>query len=134
MSKLSAFLNPVLPEEREVVISKRFVGEDGKPVPFRIRALTQEENDAITKKSKRSKLVNGQMQETLDASAFTRNMILAATVEPNFADTQLCERYGVLDPSMVPGKMLLSGEYAALVQQITDLCGFSVDLEEEVKN
>ena len=41
MSKLSAFLHPVaVQEEKEVVVSRRFQDEDGKPVPFRIRALT----------------------------------------------------------------------------------------------
>lgn len=36
MSALSAFLHPAVPtEEKELVISKRFLGADGKPVPFR---------------------------------------------------------------------------------------------------
>ena len=43
MASLKAFLNPITPEEKEVIVSERFQ-EDGKPVPFRIRALTQKEN------------------------------------------------------------------------------------------
>lgn len=42
-----------------------------------------------------------------------------------------------MDPLMVPGKMLLGGEYAALLSAITSLCGFNqmaVELGEEVKN
>ena len=43
MSKLSAFLHPVTTsEEKEVVISNRFQDESGQPVPFKIRALTQD--------------------------------------------------------------------------------------------
>lgn len=43
MNNLSAFLNPVQSTEPvEVVISRRFPGEDGRPVPFKIRPLTQE--------------------------------------------------------------------------------------------
>lgn len=54
MSKLSAFLHPVTTsEEKEVVISNRFQDESGQPVPFKIRALTQEENDAITRQATR---------------------------------------------------------------------------------
>lgn len=50
MSALSAFLHPAVPtEEKELVISKRFLGADGKPVPFKIRALTQEENSSLLK-------------------------------------------------------------------------------------
>ena len=61
-------------------------------------------------------------------------LALAATVEPNFAEKELCDAYGVLDPALVPGKMLLSGEYAKLVQAINDLSGFNFPVEEDAKN
>ena len=42
MSKLSAFLHPVVEnKEKEVVISNRFLDEKGNPIPFKIRAITQ---------------------------------------------------------------------------------------------
>lgn len=134
MSKLSAFLHPLAPEPKEIIISERFVDEDGKPVPFKIRPLTQEENDALVKRAKRTKTVNGMVQEYVDSSALSRSIVLAATVEPSFADKELCDAYGVVDPSLVPGKMLLSGEYAKLVQAINDLSGFNSPVEEEAKN
>ena len=44
MSNLNAFLHPVQGDEtREIIVSNRFLDENGRPVPFRIRALTQEE-------------------------------------------------------------------------------------------
>ena len=134
MSTLSAFLHPKQPEPKEVIISERFVGEDGKPVPFKIRPLTQEENDALVKRAKRTRTVNGMVQEYVDSSILSKSIVLAATVEPNFADKELCDTYGVLDPAMVPGKMLLSGEYAKLSQAINDLSGFNSNVEEEAKN
>ncbi len=134
MSTLSAFLHPMQPEPKEVIISERFVGEDGKPVPFKIRPLTQEENDALVKRAKRTRTVNGMVQEYVDSSILSKSIVLAATVEPNFADKELCDTYGVLDPAMVPGKMLLSGEYAKLSQAINDLSGFNSNVEEEAKN
>lgn len=134
MSSLSAFLNPVqVQETRDIVISKRFVGEEGSPVPFRIRSLTQAENEALRKRSMKTRRVNGQAQEYLDSAEFSSRMIVAATVEPDFSSKELCDAYGALDPLMVPGKMLLAGEYAALMSAITDLCGFS-DTAEDVKN
>ena len=60
-------------------------------------------------------------------------MVVAATVEPDFRAKELCDAYGVLDPLLVPGKMLLSGEYAKLLRAITELSGFE-DMEDEVKN
>lgn len=136
MSKLSAFLHPVTTsEEKEVVISNRFQDENGRPVPFKIRALTQEENDRITKQATRQTKVNGQTVEKLDSVDFSRRMVVSATVEPDFQAKELCDAYGVLDPLLVPGKMLLSGEYAKLLNAITDLSGFGgAEDEDEVKN
>ena len=136
MSKLSAFLNPVCEtEEQEIAISERFRDENGNPAMFRIRALSQEQNDAITRKATRREKVSGQWQETLDPVDFTRRMVVAATVEPDFSSKELCEHYGVVDPLLVPGKMLLSGEYNRLVKKISQLSGFGEDtLENEVKN
>ena len=133
MSKLSAFLHPVTTsEEKEVVISNRFQDESGKPVPFKIRALTQEENDAITRQATRRRKEGGQTIEQLDSVDFTRRMVVAATVEPDFSGKELCDGCGVLDPLLVPGKLLLSGEYARLVKEITKLSGFA-EQEDEVK-
>lgn len=135
MSKLSAFLNPVTTrEEKEVVISKRFLDEQGNPVPFKIRALTQEENDTLTKQATRQVKMNGQPLEKLDNTDYTRRVIVAATVEPDFQSKEMCDAYGVLDPLLVPGKMLLSGEYARLGREIMALSGFEQTLEDEVKN
>lgn len=134
MGSLSAFLHPVnTGEEKEIVISKRFVDEAGNPVPFRIRPISQEENDAISRQSRRTRKVNGQVQSYLDSSEFSRRMVVAGTVEPDFRSKEMCDAYGVMDPLLVPGKMLLSGEYAALLNAITELSGFT-DLEDEVKN
>ena len=55
------------------------------------------------------------------------------TVEPDFSGKELCDGCGVLDPLLVPGKLLLSGEYARLVKEITKLSGFA-EQEDEVKN
>ena len=48
MSNLSAFLHPVtVQEEKEIVISRRFLDEDGNPAKFKIRSITQDEADAL---------------------------------------------------------------------------------------
>ena len=133
MSKLSAFLNPVAPEAKEVYISSRFLDDKGNPVPFKIRPVTQEENDAIIKRSTPRVKENGQPADKLDQVEFSRRMVVAATVEPDFTQKELCDRYGVMDPLLVPGKMLLSGEYGKLMQEITALSGFG-EAEREVKN
>ena len=134
MNKLSAFLHPVTPEPKQVVISQRFQDEKGNPVPFKIRPLTQEENDALIKRARKVRTVKGVSQEYVDSTMLSRSMVLAATVEPDFTDKELCDFYGVVDPAMVPGKMLLAGEYANLLKEINALSGFGDQVEDEAKN
>jgi hypothetical protein len=139
MGVLEAFLHPIAVEEtKKVEVSKRFVGEDGKPVPFEIKTIPQGDNSQLIKKYTRRKLVNGTTTEIFDTTAYTNALIVECTVQPDFQDSRMCEAYGVLDPMMVPGKMLLSGEYSALVGEIMKLNGFDADSllrdEEEAKN
>lgn len=136
MSNLSAFLHPVtMQEEKEVVISKRFLDEDGKPAKFKIRSVTQDEADALLKQSTRTvKKRDGSMEQTVDDQNFNRRLIVAATVMPDFRAKELCDAYGVLDPLLAPGKMLFSGEFSNLLREILDLSGLTNSLEDEAKN
>lgn len=138
MSKLNAFLHPVEGpvQEKEIIISKRFLDENGKPVPFKIRSLTQEENDKLTAQATRRVKVKGNLtEERFDSAAFSRALAVAGTVFPDFTSEELCKAYGVLDPNLVPSKMLKAGEFSELTRAISDLSGFDdFAPEEEVKN
>lgn len=135
MSALSAFLHPAVTcEEKEIIISKRFLGEDGKPTPFKIRSLTQEENAAIIKAATKQKKVDGQWQDSIDANELSARTIVEATVFPDFRSAELCEAYGTKDPVQVPGKMLLAGEFSRLIDAVSKLSGFDKSLDEEAKN
>lgn len=135
MSALSAFLHPAVTcEEKEVIISKRFLGEDGKPVPFKIRSLTQEENSACNKAATRNIKVNGGYQEKTNQNEYISRIIVAATLEPDFSSAEVCENFGTKDPIQVPNKMLLAGEFAKLSAAILELSGFEQNLDDEAKN
>ncbi len=137
MNNLQAFLKPAVAQGvEEVYISTRFQDENGDPVPFKIRALSQEENESLNKQAKRQRKVNGRTEESLDAAEFVRRVVVAGTVEPDFKSTQLCEAYGVLDPQHLPGKMLLAGEYSKLSAAIMRASGFddNATAEDDAKN
>lgn len=136
MSNLSAFLHPVtVQEEKEIVISRRFLDEDGNPAKFKIRSITQDEADALLKQSTRTvKKRDGSLGRTVDDQDFNRRLIVAATLVPDFRSTELCGAYGVMDPLMVPGKMLFSGEFSNLLREILDLSGLGGSVEDEAKN
>ena len=139
MGVLPAFLHPVEVEDtKKVVISKRFVDENGKPVPFEIKAISQEENNRLMKSKTRGKVINGQKVEIFDNPGYTSALVLACTVQPDFSDEEMCKAYGCIDPAAVPEKMLRAGEYTALVQEILEINGFDADRkireDDEAKN
>lgn len=135
MNALTAFLHPAVSnEEKELVVSKRFLDEKGAPVPFRIRALTQEENSAALKASTHKKKIGSQWQDEMDANEYSCRLIVAATVFPDFHSAELCESYNTKDPIQVPSRMLLSGEFFKLISAINELSGLDTDPDEEAKN
>lgn len=135
MSVLSAFLHPITTtEEKEVVISKRFVDDKGNPVPFKIKAITQEENDALVRAATRVEEKNGRRVEYLDDVDFARRLVVASTVSPDFSSKEMCDAYGVVSPLLVPGKMLLGFEYNRLLGEINGLSKSDINFEDTAKN
>ena len=77
MATLSAFLHPVSAnQEKEVIISTRFQDEQGNPVPFVIRALSQEENERLVKQCTRRVKERGQTVDFFDKTAYSHQLIL----------------------------------------------------------
>lgn len=138
MSILKGFLQPSPTlQTREVIVSDRFKGEDGKVLPFKIKVIDQDENDRLINAStitRRQK--NGQVTKELNTTMYSRRLILACVVTPDLRDAELCEYYKCIDPLDVPGKMLSSGEYGILMDAINDLNGFNDNdkIEDEAKN
>ncbi len=133
MGDIKAFLlPPVMEETKEVVITKRAVGEDGKPVPFKLRRIDQETNNKLVRQSQRKKKVNGQIITELDNTRFGNLLILECVIDPDFKNSELCAYYKTVDPLDVPGRMLSSGEYAKLMEEINKLNGFDDDTADAV--
>lgn len=129
MNSLNAFLNPVKVENKEVIVSNRFQ-EDGKPVPFIIKPITQEENKVFMKKcTKKDKKGN----ETFDRSDYILEMTTSAVVFPDLTSAELQNAYNTLGASSLLQKMLLAGEYAELAQAVQDLSGLDQDINEDIE-
>ena len=129
MSSLKAFLNPIRAENKEVVISDRFQ-EDGKPVPFVIRPITQKENEQLLKKhTKRDKRGN----EFFDRTGYVHELTASAVVFPDLKNAELQQTYGVLGETELLKAMLYVGEFATLAQAVQELSGLDVDINEEIE-
>lgn len=134
MSRLSAFLNPKASDlEKEVYLSDRFVDDKGKPVPVKIRALLQEESEQLRKSSTHTVTINGETAEKFDVDEYNHKLVLKAVVDPDLSSEEACKHCGVLDPTMVPGRTFLAGEFTKLVKAISDLSGFG-DVKADAKN
>ncbi len=114
MGKLSAFLRPVPAGKTREVLIDRFTDEEGNAVPFVIKSITPEENEAIAKKCTGKDGV-------LDSAAYGNQLIVACMAEPDLRDTELCRYYGVLDPALVPGRMFTIGEKQIIQDAIMDI-------------
>ena len=129
MSSLNAFLHPVQAENREVIVSNRFQ-ENGKPVPFVIRPITQQENEEfIRKHTKRDKKGN----EVFDRINYNRELTATAVVEPDLNNAELQKRWGTLGAPKTLAKMLYVGEFATLMQAALDLSGLDKDINEDIE-
>jgi len=133
MSSLNAFLHPVKTENKQIVVSNRFL-EEGKSVPFEIRPITEKENGQLMKKyTKKDK--SG--RESLDKTEYAHALVASAVVFPDLANAELQKAYGVLGESNLMTEMLNIGEFATLSQAVSDLSGLDKDINddiEEVKN
>ncbi|WP_025853092.1 phage tail assembly chaperone [Paenibacillus ehimensis] len=140
MSDLSVFFaqNAETSTIEEVVISERFKDREGAPVPWRLRSMTEEENEAVRKAvTKRVKGKGGSYTTEVDQNEYIAKLAVNSVVFPNLKDAELQQSYGVLGAESLLRKMLLPGEYANLLQKVQELNGFDKDMNElvdEVKN
>ncbi|SCY93248.1 phage tail assembly chaperone [Alkaliphilus peptidifermentans] len=122
----------------EFVVSERFKNKEGKAVSWKIKAITEAENETIRKSAtKLTKGKNGIKVPETSPEEYLSKLIVASVVFPNLKDAQLQKSYGVIGSDELIKKMLLAGEYSSLVEKIQKTNGFNVDINEivdEVKN
>ena len=129
MSSLSAFLNPVQAENKEVIVSERF-RENGKTVAFVIRPITQQENETLMKKHRSVDKKSG--VEQFNRISYNRELTAMAVVEPDLNNAELQKRYGVLGADKVLSAMLYVGEYGTLMEAVQELSGLDQDINEDM--
>ncbi|MDD3039760.1 hypothetical protein [Bacteroides sp.] len=93
----------------------------GIPTPFVIRAVTKDEFAEYSKVAKS------------DGAKLMELMVINNTVEPNFKSATLLEQFGVTNPKDLLGKVLLSGEFYALAEEISKLSEFDLDINKKVE-
>lgn len=140
MSTLQAFFaqNTVSDYVEEFVVSDRFKDDKGVPIPWKIRAMTEAENEAIRKSATTMvKGKNGVKVPETKPEEYLAKLAVESVVFPDLKNADLQTSYGVLGAEELLKKMLFSGEYAALIQKVQSINGFDRDINdmvEEAKN
>ena len=134
---LSAFLseNAIPVENIKFAASPRFVDENKKPVEWEIKTITGTEDEALRKSCARRVPVPGkrnQYQKETDYDLYLGKLAVACTVFPNLNDKGLQDSYKAMGAETLLKAMLTPGEYAAYVEKVQEVCGFSTPIQEEV--
>ena len=134
---LSAFLseNAIPVENIKFAASPRFVDENKKPVDWEIKTITGTEDEALRKSCARRVPVPGkrnQYQKETDYDLYLGKLAVACTVFPNLNDKGLQDSYKAMGAEALLKAMLTPGEYAAYVEKVQEVCGFSTPIQEEV--
>lgn len=140
MSNLQDFFaqNVATDITEEFIVSERFKDKDEKAIPWRLKTISEAENEEIRKSATRmTKGKNGTRVPESDMAEYIGKLAVASVVFPDLKNAELQKSYGVIGADAVLKKMLLSGEYALLVQKVQEINGFDKDINEkieEVKN
>lgn len=142
MNDLTCFLsqNAVAVENVKLVVSKRFLGKDGKPTEWEIRGVTSEEDERLKKECTKRVAVPGKkgvyLPET-DYALYVGRLAAACTVYPELDNKELQDSYHVMGADSLLKKMLTPGEYNEYLGKVQEINGYDVSLEElkeEAKN
>ncbi|MEG0134202.1 MAG: hypothetical protein RR782_08770 [Clostridium sp.] len=135
MSKLMDFLvsNPIENLTEEIIVSDRFkVGDE--LLKFKIKAVSPDDFSNLQKQCTK---VGKKGKVNFDSKMFNEQLVIDYTVEPNFRNAESIKKAGCMTPEQLLNKVLLAGEVATLVEEISSLSGFDKDLDslrEEAKN
>ena len=134
---LTAFLaqNAVQVEHIKYVASKRFLDEKKKPVAWEIKTINGTEDEALRKACAKRVPIPGkknQYQRETDYDMYLGKLAVACTVYPDLSNKELQDSYHVMGAEALLKTMLTPGEYADYVGKVQEVCGFDVELQEEV--
>ena len=138
MSDFSAFLaqNKVKSENIKFAVSKSFIGSDGKPIEWEIRAVTADEDEAIRRAATKKTKVPGrsnQYTSEMDANTYLAKLTATSVVYPDLKNAELQNSYKVMGEEALLKAMLTGGEFVTLSSKVAEINGFDVDINEAVE-
>nr|WP_301906365.1 phage portal protein [uncultured Anaerostipes sp.] len=142
MSNLEAFMaqNAIKVENKRIVVSERFIDENGEPMKWEIHSITKQEDDALRKDCTKRIPVKGRKgmyTPELDTNAYLSKLAVSCTSFPDLNNKELQDSYGVMGAEDLLNKMLLPGEFTDYMDVVQEINGFDDtmdDIVEDAKN
>lgn len=134
---LSAFFkeNAKAIENAKVVISDRFVDENGEPEKWEIRAIDAKTNEILRDQYQPKMELRGRKVSNVsfNQNGYARDLLVHCVVYPDLYNKDLQDAYGVKDPVDLILAMLTPGEYTTLMEAVNSINGFDVTFEDKVE-
>ena len=138
MSDFRAFFkeNKKQTEHKFYAATKSICDEKGEPLKWELRQLTSREMDDIRDQNTIEVQIPGKpgmFRNRVNGSKMNLDMVCASIVKPDLSNAKLQDSYGVKTEADLLQEMIDNpGEYANLVQFVTEMNGY--DLDEEVES
>lgn len=139
MGNLSVFLkqNKTKKENYKYAASKAFKDEDGNTVEWEIKPISTRQYKAILADCTHEVPIKGKVNTLMpkvDNDKLMNRVIAASVVYPNLNDISLQSSYDVMGAEDLLMEMIDEpGEYVALYKFISDISGFSEDINQKVE-
>lgn len=139
MSNLKSFLaeNALKVEKEDVVVSRRFLDDDGKPCLWQIGCITSAEDEALRKLCTKRVSLNGRKNDVsleLDYELYLGKLAAKCTISPCLSDSELQDSYGVMGEDALLKAMLTPGEYSEFLNKVQTINGYDVSFEDLVND
>jgi len=132
---LKAFLkeNVEVIDNVEYVASSRIKDENGKPVAWKMRTLSNKEVNLWKKDFIKITIEDGGVRtKDFDNDEFVKKCLVESITYPDLSNKELQDSYGVMSAEELLTEILNPGEYVRLNEKLNEINGFTVTLADKV--
>lgn len=132
---LKAFLkeNVEVIDNVEYVASSRIKDENGKPVAWKMRTLSNKEVNLWKKDFIKITIEDGGVRtKDFDNDEFVKKCLVESITYPDLNNKELQDSYGVMSAEELLTEILNPGEYVRLNEKLNEINGFTVTLADKV--
>lgn len=121
-------------DDVRVVVSERFLDEEGKPLEWVLHPLNSKTVEEITKRNTVTKLVDGKKVKEKNEENLNADLLEQVVLFPRLNDAKLQDSYGVTNVNDLLSTMLYPGETQVLTQALQDVMSGKANTVSELKN